>query len=167
MVEATEPEPKHHDSNREVPMKFRTTIRRVLPWLSLFNEQDVGYDNDDGAEDIGVRVPGLLKTDGSANPKGNVLARLPVSEAGDLMATLRTGKRRMTASEVALATLTTEDGVVSFKVSDESGARQIKVPEADWPAFLDAFEEKLEQATGLLQVAQEANAQAAAESSGE
>lgn len=138
-------------------MKFRTTIRRTLPFLSLFSEAEVGYDDEDGNANIGIRVPGIPK-DGSANPKGNVLAVLPVSEAGDLMAVLRAGKRRQTAAEVALSTLSTSDGVVSFKVSEATGTRTIRVPEADWPAFLDAFEEKMESAANLLTLAQEMNA---------
>lgn len=138
-------------------MKFSRSIRRVVSWLALVSEADIGFDAK--ANSVGVRVPGLLKEDGSANSKGNVIAEVPVDSIDDVMAALRQ-PRPQTAAEVVRSTLAFSDTEVSFKVSAESGSRTIRVPAADWSAFLDSFEGKLEDAVALMQTAAELEAEA-------
>lgn len=138
-------------------MKFRRSIRRVVSWLSLFSEADIGFDSSEGS--VGVRVPGLLKEDGSANPKGNVIAVVKVDEIDDVMATLR-NPQPLTVTEVIRSTLSRSDDEVSFRLSLESGSRTIRVPAKDWPAFLERFEDKLWDAAALVEEAAAMEAEA-------
>ena len=143
-------------------MKFLRSSVRILSWAELFGESEIGLDFSEGT--IGVQVPGLLKENGSRNSKGNVIIVVEPSEASDLMAELRTDPRDLTPAEMVRRTREVSDGVVSFKTSAEPGSRTVKVPEDSWGVFLDAIEEKFEDATAFLREAErltnEANAEA-------
>lgn len=128
-------------------MNFSRT--RIGSWLNLFAESLIGQEAEAGT--IGVQIPGLLKEDGSSNNRGNVIVAILPSEAADMMAELRTPLRDLTPAEMVRRTLEIADGIVSFKTSAASGSRTVNVPLEDWPRFLDAFEEKLEDATALLE----------------
>lgn len=122
--------------------------RRLLSWLNLFDEADLEVDPKTNI--VGVRIPGLLKEDNTPNPKGNVMALVAVNDIDSIMDALR-NPRRPTAAEIVHASLGFTDTEISFKVTDDSGARTIRVPKEDWASFLDSFEEKLYHAAGVLQ----------------
>jgi len=125
-------------------MKLVKRLVRSLSWLALFNEAEIGFDAETG--ELGVVVPGQLKENGKPNTKGNVIVAIQPNQVDDLLLELRllsTVGRVATPAEVVRRTYTVSEGIASFKVSDASGARTVKVKVGEVPAFLNALEDKL------------------------
>lgn len=143
--------------------KTRLSVRiasAALSWIDLFRASSTGVEIEDGSPTVEITVPGMVKDNGSPNNKGNVVVSIAPEERYSLMGELRKqmvyGREaspaemvRRTFQWIDQGTDGASDVYASFRVSAESGARTVKVREADVPAFLADFEAKLDSAVNL------------------